>query len=123
MDTGTFHSTLIGSNKCSWSEICEITGWTYTKVNRCLTEGRRAPTIRLAGIEAGIECARLAPLLEALADDPSKGKGRGAARAPPAELRQLPRPAKEIESVSTRSAGWAAPPCPPRCGVRSGRNR
>src|SRR5437016_5381001 len=26
----------------SYREICEITGWTYTKVNRCLTEGRRA---------------------------------------------------------------------------------
>ena len=24
----------------SYSEICELTGWTYTKVNRCLAEGR-----------------------------------------------------------------------------------
>jgi RNA polymerase sigma factor (sigma-70 family) len=24
----------------SYREICEITGWTYTKVNRCLVEGR-----------------------------------------------------------------------------------
>jgi RNA polymerase sigma factor (sigma-70 family) len=24
----------------SYSEICEVTGWTYTKVNRCLVEGR-----------------------------------------------------------------------------------
>ena len=36
----------------SYREIAAITGWTYTKVNRCLTEGRRA-FARLAGIEAG----------------------------------------------------------------------
>jgi hypothetical protein len=39
-----------------------------TKVNRCLTEGRRQLAIRLAGIEGGIECTRLAPLPAALAD-------------------------------------------------------
>jgi RNA polymerase sigma factor (sigma-70 family) len=53
----------------SYREICQITSWTYTKVNRCLTEGRRALAVRLAGIEGGIECAKLAPLLSALADD------------------------------------------------------
>jgi len=53
----------------SYAEICQITGWTYTKVNRCITEGRRALAIQLAGIQGGIECARLAPLLAALADD------------------------------------------------------
>ncbi len=26
----------------SYREICELTGWTYTKVNRCLAEGRAA---------------------------------------------------------------------------------
>ena len=52
----------------SYAEICEITGWSYTKVNRCLTEGRQALSIRLAGIQGGIECAKLAPLLSALAD-------------------------------------------------------
>jgi len=52
----------------SYREICNATGFTYTKVNRCLTEGRQALAGRLAGIEGGIECARLAPLLSALAD-------------------------------------------------------
>jgi RNA polymerase sigma factor (sigma-70 family) len=52
----------------SYREICEITSWTYTKVNRCLTEGRRALARRLAAIEGGAECARLAPLLGALVD-------------------------------------------------------
>jgi hypothetical protein len=52
----------------SYREICDVTGFTYTKVNRCLTEGRQALSGRLAGIESGAECARLAPLLSALAD-------------------------------------------------------
>ena len=52
----------------SYQEICAETGWTYTKVNRCLSEGRRHFHDRLAGIESGAECDRLAPLLSALAD-------------------------------------------------------
>jgi RNA polymerase sigma factor (sigma-70 family) len=52
----------------SYREICETTGFTYTKVNRCLTEGRQALSARLAGIEGGVECERLAPRLSALAD-------------------------------------------------------
>jgi RNA polymerase sigma factor (sigma-70 family) len=52
----------------SYREICEATGFTYTKVNRCLTEGRQALAAQLAGIEGGTECDRLAPLVSALAD-------------------------------------------------------
>jgi RNA polymerase sigma factor (sigma-70 family) len=52
----------------SYREICEATGFTYTKVNRCLTEGRQALARQVAGIEGGVECERLAPLLSALAD-------------------------------------------------------
>ena len=52
----------------SYREICEVTGFTYTKVNRCLTEGRQALAVRMAGIENGVECERMAPLLSALAD-------------------------------------------------------
>src|ERR671915_2014557 len=59
---------LLKAEGYSYAEICEITGWTYTKVNRCLTEGRQALSVQLAGIQGGIECAKLAPLLSALAD-------------------------------------------------------
>jgi RNA polymerase sigma factor (sigma-70 family) len=52
----------------SYEEIAERQGWTYTKVNRCVTEGRRAFLRRYAGIEAGEECERWAPLLSAVAD-------------------------------------------------------
>jgi RNA polymerase sigma factor (sigma-70 family) len=52
----------------SYAEICQITGFTYTKVNRCLAEGRQSFMRRVDGIEAGDECARLAPLISAAAD-------------------------------------------------------
>jgi RNA polymerase sigma factor (sigma-70 family) len=52
----------------SYREICELTGWSYTKVNRLLTEGRQAFLRRVAAIQGGGECERLAPLLSALAD-------------------------------------------------------
>ncbi|MFL5825868.1 MAG: sigma-70 family RNA polymerase sigma factor [Thermoleophilaceae bacterium] len=59
---------LLKAQGLSYEEICAETGWTYTKVNRCLTEGRRAFLDRVAGIESGAECDRLAPQLSALAD-------------------------------------------------------
>ena len=59
---------LLRAEGYSYREICAETGWTYTKVNRCLAEGRRAFLERLAGIESGTECERLAPGLSALAD-------------------------------------------------------
>jgi RNA polymerase sigma factor (sigma-70 family) len=59
---------LLRAEGHSYKQIQEITGWTYTKVNRCLTEGRRAFLDRVAGIEAGGECERLSPLLSKLVD-------------------------------------------------------
>jgi DNA-directed RNA polymerase specialized sigma24 family protein len=59
---------LLRAEGHSYEEICSITGWTYTKVNRCLTEGRRAFRARYAAIESGGECERWAPLLSAVAD-------------------------------------------------------
>src|SRR3954468_3093423 len=59
---------LLKAEGLSYHEICQATGWTYTKVNRCLTEGRRAFLKRVARIEAGVECERLAPLISKVAD-------------------------------------------------------
>src|SRR3954468_21797173 len=59
---------LLKAEGYSYREISAITGWTYTKVNRSLTEGRKAFFQGLAGIESGAECERLAPQLSALAD-------------------------------------------------------
>lgn len=52
----------------SYREICRITGWSYTKVNRNIAEGRRAFLDRHAGIEAGRECRRWEAMLGAIAD-------------------------------------------------------
>ncbi|MEA2426752.1 MAG: hypothetical protein QOF37_380 [Thermoleophilaceae bacterium] len=52
----------------SYAEICEITGFSYTKVNRCLAEGRQSFLRRIDGIESGAECERLAPIVSAAAD-------------------------------------------------------
>jgi len=52
----------------SYSEIQVLTGWSYSKVNRCMTEGRRSFLERYAGIESGAECERWLPVISALAD-------------------------------------------------------
>src|SRR4051795_8778601 len=52
----------------SYQEICDATGWSYTKVNRCLAEGRKSFLARYAGIEEGDECRRWAPVLSAMVD-------------------------------------------------------
>ena len=52
----------------SYSEISAITGWSYTKVNRCLSEGRRHFLEQYEGIESGAECERWLPVLSALVD-------------------------------------------------------
>src|SRR5215212_4969184 len=59
---------LLKAEGFSYREICSMTGWSYTKVNRLLTEGRRAFLRRMSGIQRGAECARFEPLLSALAD-------------------------------------------------------
>jgi RNA polymerase sigma factor (sigma-70 family) len=53
---------------CSYGEIGEITGFSRTKVNRCLAEGRERFRRILAGSESGGRCVELAPLLSAFCD-------------------------------------------------------
>jgi RNA polymerase sigma factor (sigma-70 family) len=52
----------------SYAEIGEITGWTYTKINRCMAEGRKRFFEAFADIEQGRRCEELAATLSALAD-------------------------------------------------------
>lgn len=52
----------------SYNDIGVMTGWSYTKVNRCLTEGRRSFLERYADIESGAECARWLPVISAMVD-------------------------------------------------------
>lgn len=62
----------------SYKEIAAITGWSATKVNRCLAEGRQAFALAMDGIESGAECERLAPGLAALAGGDATSEQRAA---------------------------------------------
>ena len=52
----------------SYAEIGELTGWTYTKINRCMAEGRKRFLEAFASIEEGRRCEQLSAALSALAD-------------------------------------------------------
>jgi RNA polymerase sigma factor (sigma-70 family) len=52
----------------SYAEIGEITGWTYTKINRCMAEGRKRFLETFAEIEQGRRCDELAEALSGMAD-------------------------------------------------------
>ena len=64
----------------SYAEIQAATGWSYTKVNRCLTEGRRAFFARCAELEAGAQCERWRGVLAALAGGEAKAEDLAALR-------------------------------------------
>jgi RNA polymerase sigma factor (sigma-70 family) len=52
----------------SYAEIGQATGYSATKVNRCLVEGRKSFLERFEGIETGEECARWGAVLSAMVD-------------------------------------------------------
>jgi RNA polymerase sigma factor (sigma-70 family) len=53
----------------SYQEIGEITGYSRTKINRCLAEGRERFRRIVSRSEDGRRCAELVPLLSAFCDD------------------------------------------------------
>ena len=57
---------MLKAQGLSYEEIGESLAWSYTKVNRCITEGRARFLKVYAEIEAGEECERFAPTLAAL---------------------------------------------------------
>lgn len=62
----------------SYEQIAAETGWSRTKVNRCLAEGRKTFLSRYAGIEAGEECTRWSPVLSAWIDGEASREERSA---------------------------------------------
>lgn len=52
----------------SYREIEQITGFSQTKINRCLAEGRERFRKLISSSEAGERCAELRPLLSAFCD-------------------------------------------------------
>jgi RNA polymerase sigma factor (sigma-70 family) len=57
---------------CSYAEIGRITGFSRTKINRCLAEGRERFRRLMTHSESGGRCADLAPLLSAYCDGESR---------------------------------------------------
>jgi RNA polymerase sigma factor (sigma-70 family) len=64
----------------SYAEIGEITGFSQTKINRCLAEGRERFRTVLAGSEDGSRCAEMRPLLSAHCDGEASAEGAAAVR-------------------------------------------
>lgn len=60
---------LLRAEGLTYDEIAEATGFSYAKVHRALTEGRRMYRGLLGRIESGAECRRVAPLISLLVDD------------------------------------------------------
>ena len=74
----------------SYAEIGELTGFSQTKINRVLAEGRSRFRSMLSSSEDGSRCRELRPLLSAFCDGEA-GSARGGDRAgAPACLRPLP---------------------------------
>jgi RNA polymerase sigma factor (sigma-70 family) len=71
--------TLLAAG-CSYAEIGEITGFSQTKVNRCLAEGRERFRRLLTRSEDGTRCAELRPLLSAYCDGEVAGGEQAAVR-------------------------------------------
>jgi RNA polymerase sigma factor (sigma-70 family) len=66
---------------CSYAEIGEITGFSRTKVNRCLAEGRERFRRQLSRTEDGTRCAEMGPLLSAFCDGEAGAEDAAAVRA------------------------------------------
>jgi RNA polymerase sigma factor (sigma-70 family) len=64
----------------SYAEIGEITGFSHTKVNRCLAEGRERFRRMLTRSEDGDRCAELVSLLSAYCDGEADAEGEAAVR-------------------------------------------
>lgn len=60
---------LLRADGMDYDEICARTGFSYAKVNRCLSEGRKALRGRIGMIDSGTECRRLLPVLSMIADN------------------------------------------------------
>jgi RNA polymerase sigma factor (sigma-70 family) len=58
---------MLKAHGLSYDEIGRHCGWSYTKVNRCITEGRRRFLEAYEALESGDACAAFEPALAALA--------------------------------------------------------
>ncbi|MFT4049659.1 MAG: sigma-70 family RNA polymerase sigma factor [Solirubrobacterales bacterium] len=59
---------LLRADGFDYPEICRVTGFSYAKVNRLLSEGRKAARMRVDSIDAGRECERIESLISMFVD-------------------------------------------------------
>src|SRR5262249_5090411 len=64
----------------SYAEIGEITGFSHTKINRALAEGRARLRSLVSRSEEGKRCADLAPLLSAFCDGEARAEDAATVR-------------------------------------------
>jgi RNA polymerase sigma factor (sigma-70 family) len=64
---------LLRADGSDYDEICRITGFSYAKVNRCLSEGRQSFRDRVSRIDSGEECRSIAGRLSRFADGELQG--------------------------------------------------
>jgi RNA polymerase sigma factor (sigma-70 family) len=89
----------------SYAEIGEITGFSRTKVNRSLAEGRERFRRLLSRSESGGRCEDLAPLLSAYCDGEANAEGETAVRE---HLRACAACRATVRSYRTTPAAVAA---------------
>jgi hypothetical protein len=100
---------LLKAEGLSYKEICEATGWTYTKVNRSITEGRRAFLQRVARIESGAECEQIAPLISKVADGEATPEEMRRARPHLKSCLACKATLREYRATPSRIAGLVPP--------------
>ncbi len=64
----------------SYLEIAEMTGWSATKINRCLAEGRERFRRFLSRSEDGRRCVEMGPLISTFCDGEASAKDAAALR-------------------------------------------
>ena len=115
---------MLKAHGLSYQEIGRRFGWTYTKVNRSITEGRKRFLKEFKGIEDGEACARYEEALSALADGRATSAQVVSIRPAPAPLRGLPRRgarAAPDPPPADRAAAARPAVAPDRPGGRVGR--
>ena len=97
---------LLKAEGHSYSEIGQQQGWTYTKVNRAITEGRRRFLTAYADLEAGEGCASFRASLSSLADGTASAETLLELRP---HLRHCPAcraTVRELRGGRRRAAAW-----------------
>jgi RNA polymerase sigma factor (sigma-70 family) len=79
--------TLLGEGY-SYAEIGELTGYSRTKINRCLAEGRERYRELISSSEDGRRCAEMRPLISAFCDGEAEPRQAASLRE---HLRACPR--------------------------------